>query len=319
MLVLDTSDLPATERAEAVQTTVSASASSSMATFDDQATMWARLTLTELGPGRVFNVESGGMTLRRSPAQARSAQEHRIALAVPLHTPCRLHTRHVDTRVEPRQMLLVDLSEAYEFGWTGDGSSFAFQVLLDDLRLPVDVIHRAAGRIGQTDLYPLVRDHIVNITTKAHTVREPGAAYDVGATTVALMRALITGAARAGKLDERARADALTARILTWIDQHLLDADLSPQRIAAGHHISLRQLYKTLERSHIQLEQHIIDRRLDAARSTIRARPDSPIAVIAQLHGFTSPSHFARRFRQRYGHTPQQFRQSTAASTPPTQ
>lgn len=72
MLILDTAGLPAHERAEAIQDTVSASASTSLASFEDPATTWARLQLVELGAGRVFNTDAGGLSLRRSPRLARS-------------------------------------------------------------------------------------------------------------------------------------------------------------------------------------------------------------------------------------------------------
>jgi hypothetical protein len=109
--ILDTTDLPARERAERVQATISDSASSSLASFENPATMWARLTLTDLGPGRVFTTESGGMTLRRTAKLARTSEEHRVALAVPLHGPCRLITGQQDAVIARREMLLVDLSE----------------------------------------------------------------------------------------------------------------------------------------------------------------------------------------------------------------
>jgi hypothetical protein len=114
------------------------------------------------------------MTLRRTAKLARTSEEHRVALAVPLHGPCRLITGQQDAVIARREMLLVDLSEPYRFGWSGSGSSFAFQIPLPELNLPVDTVHRAAGRLNRSPLYPLVRDHVITVTTGAEMLTDPG-------------------------------------------------------------------------------------------------------------------------------------------------
>jgi AraC-like DNA-binding protein len=64
---------------------------------------------------------------------------------------------------------------------------------------------------------------------------------------------------------------------------HLTEDDLAPARIAADHNISIRYLYKLLDKEGISLEQWIIERRLEGARTDLaspagRARPIETVA-----------------------------------------
>jgi AraC-like DNA-binding protein len=86
--------------------------------------------------------------------------------------------------------------------------------------------------------------------------------------------------------------------------------------IAAAHNISLRQLYKTCAAVDLSLEQWIINERLHHVRHDL-AQPDrqhQPIATIARGWGFRDPTHFARRFKARYGMTPTQWRRASVAA-----
>jgi AraC-like DNA-binding protein len=316
VLIVDTAALAARERADAVQALMSASASSSLVTFQEPGDVWARLNLVELGPGRVFNTEAAGMTLRRSPRVARASEEHRLALAVPLHASVRLSTPREDRLVERREMFLVDLSEPYTFGWEDVGSSYAFQVDAERLGLRMDTVLDAVPRLAASPLYGLVRDHVVGVTQGAAGLSADGDSTSVGLSTLDLMRALIVSAARGARLPADVAAETLVARVLAYTDAHLRDSELAPARIAAVHHVSLRQLYAALAEQQISLEQWIIRRRLERARSTLaesRAARRS-IAAVSGEWGFSTPSFFVSRFRQTYGMTPQQWRRESQAS-----
>ena len=98
----------------------------------------------------------------------------------------------------------------------------------------------------------------------------------------------------------------------TWCvaGQHLSDPDLTPARIAAVRHVSLRYLYKLFAEHDLSLAQWLIaERRKGAARQlTDPASSHRSIASIAAAWGFLDAGHFTRRFRAAYGMTPQQWR-----------
>jgi len=317
MLILDTDALPPQERAEAFQAIISGASSTNLATFDDPANVRAHLHLYDFGPGRVFNVRATGNTLLRTPKLARGATEQVVALAVPVIGQNRLRWEREEQILGPRDMLLVDMASPYEYGWHGSGSSYAFQAGYERLGLPMDTIRAARPRLVATPLYPLVRDHILHVTTRAEQLSTDPAAGQLGAVTVELMRALIVSAAQDESLLKDAMATSLVPRILAYVRHHLTEADLEPARIAAAHNISIRYLYRLFETEGISLEQWIIDHRLEGARTDLSspAGRRRPIASVARAWGFSDPSFFSSRFRRSYGITPRQWQQGIPPRT----
>jgi AraC-like DNA-binding protein len=127
-------------------------------------------------------------------------------------------------------------------------------------------------------------------------------------------------AALADALDARAvvppdtRRRALLARIQAFVWEHLGDAHLTPDAIAAAHHISLRYLHKLFQQDGDTVAGWVRARRLERCRRDL-ADPhlaSRPINAIAARWGFTSPAHFSQAFRAAYGLPPSQFRQQCA-------
>lgn len=316
MLVLDTDDLPERDRAEAFQAIVSANSSTSLATFEDARRLRATMHVHDLGPGRVFNVEATGNTLRRDARMARAVDQCTIALAVPTRGRNRMAWEQGERLLGPGDLLLVDLASPYAYGWSGDGSSYAFQVDADQLALPLDLVRRAATRLEESPLYGLVRDHVLRVTTEAEHVADEAAANHLGLATVELMRALVLSVGGS----ERHRRDAFRAsvlpRIQRYVSEHLRDPDLSPREIAAAVGISLRTLYALHSTLDTSLEQSILRQRLEGARRdlaspTLRERT---ITEVAASWGFANHSHFSRRFRVAFGLSPREWRATTSGA-----
>ncbi|WP_328842955.1 helix-turn-helix domain-containing protein [Streptomyces sp. NBC_00258] len=107
------------------------------------------------------------------------------------------------------------------------------------------------------------------------------------------------------------RRRALMVQIHAFIRDNLGDPNLTPETIAAAHHISLRYLHKLFQQEERTVAGWIRERRLeqcrrDLADSQLIARP---IHAIATRWGFTSPAHFSRAFRSAHGVSPSQYRQ----------
>jgi AraC-like DNA-binding protein len=116
----------------------------------------------------------------------------------------------------------------------------------------------------------------------------------------------------------RARAayhDSLLARSHVYVALHATDPQLTPERIAHAHHVSLRQLYKTWQGTGCTLSQAIIRQRLVVGRQLLRdpSVASTTIAEIARRSGFADPTHFTHRFTEAFGTTPRQWR---AAAVP---
>jgi len=102
----------------------------------------------------------------------------------------------------------------------------------------------------------------------------------------------------------------MLARIREFIEEHLMDPDLSPQSIARAHHISVRYLHKLFQNDGTTVSQWIRQRRLDLCREELGRMSNRrlPVAAVAHRWGFTSASHFSRVFRDAYGMSPSAWR-----------
>ncbi|PZG00622.1 AraC family transcriptional regulator [Micromonospora endophytica] len=316
MLVLDTQSLPPRERAEAFQATVSGNCSVSMASFEDPTSIQAKMTVFEFGRAKVFNIEASGTTLRRTPRIARAADESSIVLALPMRTDNQLTWAREDRVFGPRDLMLVDLSLPYVYGWRGGGASYALHVEVDHLALPRDAIHRAARELRRSPLYELVRDHVARVTTQAETLVQGGATAELGAASAELMRALVVSAAGDDRRLRETMHSSTQARVQAYIRAHLRDPELTPARIAAANAISLRALYKLYETLGQSLEQSIIEQRLHGARADLTAtrRRYTSIAATARAWGFSNPSFFSSKFRELFGVTPRQLTTMTQSA-----
>src|SRR5687768_6302929 len=118
-----------------------------MASFEEPASIHAKMTVFEFGPAKVFTIEASGITLRRTPRMSRAMTESSIALALPMRTDNHMTWGREERLFGPRDLILVDLSVPYVYGWKGGGASYALHVDVDHLGLPRDSIHAAAREL----------------------------------------------------------------------------------------------------------------------------------------------------------------------------
>jgi AraC family transcriptional activator of tynA and feaB len=103
-------------------------------------------------------------------------------------------------------------------------------------------------------------------------------------------------------------ADKLFARIRSIIKDGIADADFDPGELAAQAGISLRYLQKLFTERGSTCSEFIYSLRLDHAARLLNRRASlrtgRPLTEIAYASGFRDYTHFARRFRYRFGYTP---------------
>jgi AraC-like DNA-binding protein len=104
-----------------------------------------------------------------------------------------------------------------------------------------------------------------------------------------------------------------TARLLTikaWLDRHLDQPELTPETVAAAHHISLRYLHKLFEEEQTTVSRWIKHRRLEGCRRDF-ADPSLlrfTVTAVAARWGMLDPAAFSRSFRASYGLSPREYR-----------
>ena len=103
-------------------------------------------------------------------------------------------------------------------------------------------------------------------------------------------------------------ADRLFARIRRVIDDRCADPDFGPAQVAAETGISLRYVQKLLTARGCTCSELVYSIRLDHAARLLERRAShgtgQHLSEIAYACGFHDYTHFARRFRDRFGHAP---------------
>ena len=159
-----------------------------------------------------------------------------------------------------------------------------------------------------------------------------GEVIPAGSPSVRLARQLIQYTARQSGLDVRegeATLDALLAllrpviaareepdgheslfqKAVAFIDAHLHEGDLYPERVGRQIGISVRGLYRLFTRRGLTVAQYIKCRRLDlCAEALLRAPAGQSLSVLSGEWGFSNPSHFSRAFKERFGDSPREYR-----------
>ncbi len=307
MLLLDTATVPREARVDAFRAAMGeASVPCRIDHEDPVGGVRAHMHLWQFGPANLFTADSTGFRLLRTPRHVRMEGTPVVALAVQARGIGRFTQFETDQVVRSGGLMLSDLTGPYSFSWTGWGGSRAFQVPYEHLGLPVDVVRRAGPQLAASPLYGLVHAHLTRLADRAEELsRDPGAAA-LGRGTTELVRALLVSAAGDARLRPAVRAETLVTRVLAYAREHLTEPDLTPQRIARAHNVSVRLLYRACADAGLSLEQWIIEQRLEDARGVLGAPTGRrrPIESVARAVGFADPSHFARRFRAAYAMSP---------------
>jgi AraC-like DNA-binding protein len=105
--------------------------------------------------------------------------------------------------------------------------------------------------------------------------------------------------------------DTQCARIKTYIEQHLGDADLSLESIAQGLGLSSRSIQRAFAQDPDgPVSNYIWQRRVAQCASSLRdpMHHTRSITDIAMSWGFANSSHFSRLFKAAYGTSPRDYR-----------
>ncbi|CCK28847.1 hypothetical protein BN159_4468 [Streptomyces davaonensis JCM 4913] len=104
-------------------------------------------------------------------------------------------------------------------------------------------------------------------------------------------------------------------RVKAFIEANLNRPDLSPEVIAAAHHVSVRYLHKVFAGEDLSVSKFILRARLERCRRELARHTSREVSVRDMAHtwGFVSASHFGRVFRQAYGMTPRDWQLAAQA------
>ena len=316
-LVLDTRDLPPSDRADAVRETIASTVVHVDIDFAEGPAVHG--AITDLGAVRVCSIESNAVKVERTPRLARDELPPSIFLAVQTAGSSLIVQDGREAVLRPGELAFSESTSPYTLLDADGIRQHFFSIPIASLALPHDAVRRLAA-VTLSPGHPvadLAATYFRRLAARPDIFAEPGADA-VGRPTTELVRALL-----ATHLDTAATArdsldSTLALRIMEYARTHLSDPALTVARVAAAHHISVRHLYNVLAAADISLGEWIRETRLEGCREQL-SRPGErqrTIAAIGRQWGFADPSSFARLFRDRYGLSPREWRMVSTTTTP---
>jgi AraC family transcriptional activator of tynA and feaB len=268
----------------------------------------ARLDQTDLGPATASWLCADAQRVRRT--RARIARDRPGFLLMQLRTG-RVQIRQGgrSTPLHPGECVLLDGAQPYEVECPEATRSCVLQLPDEWLRRWISSPERLAPRhfVGtgwSAALCAAVAS--LDIDSCEHLALPRG---EVAGHVAALLRLAL-----GPELRDPGGGQPLLERLMRTVRNGLCDPDLSPAVVAAEHRISIRTLHYAFAAAGTSFVEELMQARLQRARELLadpRAR-DIPVTEVAARCGFSDPSHFARRFRRRFGLVPVEFRRAAA-------
>src|SRR5271156_6414612 len=203
--------------------------------------------ITNLGHLTVCSGRTSAFKVQRTPALARDALEPSIFVNVQLSGSSMVIQGDHEAVLHPGELVIYDSTAPYtllnETGMTGE----FFRIPHSALAMPHNAIRKACA-VSLSPGHPLTsltNDFLKRVTADRALYTAPNA-DKVGRPIIELVRAVIATHLKADELSAGPLAATLPLRILEYVRNHLYDAELSVEQIAAAHYISVRYLYKVL-------------------------------------------------------------------------
>lgn len=214
--------------------------------------------------------------------------------------------------IAPGNCLLVNSREPYRFSLPDKNHCLSVQIpqrwlrtwlpRADDATVITLADHSPWGATLASALGNLQRDTLDRIALP----------FGVVADQIGAMLAMATGHDTSPMTRHSA---SLLRRLTRTIEEQSTDPAIDPAAIATAHGISKRYLHLVMAQGGTSFGTVLIESRLNRARALLEDRRFAGISIadIAWRSGFANPSHFARRFRQRFGIAPALFRKTLHA------
>lgn len=105
-------------------------------------------------------------------------------------------------------------------------------------------------------------------------------------------------------------AEAIRERCLRYIEAHLQDSELTPQRIAEANFVSTRYLHLVFQETETTVAGYIRERRIERVQEDLSDAHLQHLSVeaLARRWGFTNVSHFGQLFKKATGVSPAHYR-----------
>lgn len=266
----------------------------------------ARMARWQLGDMTMIWPESSAAIVARRNSGSGNRSARSVLIHVVQSGECTLTQRGRSTDLKPGDMVICAGEEFYQFNV--DTNHQLLVVEMD--RAPVenkvqhldDMIARNIS--GQLPTTRLLRNFLLSLW------REGAANFDesLGQSYSSVLVDLLATGLQQRNQEEIKPSNALFERMKGVAAAHLSDPDLTPSMLAAELGVSLRTLQSAVAQAATTPGSYIMQRRLESAAQRLLMEPYLSVTSIAYASGFTDSAYFTRRFHERYGQSPSEYR-----------
>jgi AraC-like DNA-binding protein len=265
----------------------------------------ARLDQVEMGAVTASFIDAETQRVHRTLAKIARTRYPVFMLLQLRAGHARLRQGGHESLLGPGECVLIDGTEPYELQCLTSTSSLA-------LRLPEDWLKRWLPHPERVPALPFAHSGWGATLRAALSCLELQSCDQLALPASAVAEHITGLLALAVGTDSQAPPvrPRLLDELMASLRERFHEPNLSPRQVAAEHCISMRSLHYAFAAAGTTFIEQLMRLRLERAQQILSdpRLADLPVAEVAARSGFMDPSHFARRFRQRFGLAPLQFR-----------
>ncbi|MCF7981547.1 MAG: helix-turn-helix domain-containing protein [Pseudomonadales bacterium] len=256
---------------------------------------------------RFSEVISDPQLVRRSKRQIAKSTEEEFLISFQLVEQGLVRQDGREALLKPGYFALYDSSRPYTLTFKKRFHQFIVQ-------MPKDVLSRhlmepekytAIPISGTCGLGAILCNFIFSLAKELHHVRQ--APEELSENLVNMIAMSFSSSLMLKEaVSQSVIRDSVKRRVRQFIDNNLYNPDLTNTQIAQSQGISTRYLHKLFEDDEHSIHSLILEKRMQKAQELLNdsTYQGHSIEKIAYSLGFSSPAHFSRVFKKRFGLSP---------------
>lgn len=309
----DTATLPAPDRFDAYRQAISSTFVPLIAGRPaEERRFYASIASSKVGPIQVSEVAGAPHVVMRSHRLVDNAPAEYYKIGLQISGTGVLRQDDREAKLEPGDFAVYDTTRCYELEFRTDYRMLVVMIPRPLLPVPLGQMARLSARTisGGSGMGAVVFPFLVGLRKVLDAWDGTVGTHLGDAVLDVLAAAFSAELANGSTRTPTTRHAALLSDIRMFIERHLSDPELSPESVAAAHHISESYLQKLFASTGVGVSGWIRQRRLEKCRRDLAAAYNAhkPVAAVGARWGLTDPSHFSRLFKSAFDLTPGEYR-----------